>query len=146
MSALLQVKIVTEDIRWKQRFENFDKAYGRFCEALQVTSTRPEDQLYQIALVGTFQFTFELAWKTLKDYLKYSGIDASLPRDVIKQAFHHNLISHGQVWIDMLETRNLMAHVYQEKSAIEAVKNIRDRFFQPIQEVHNWLQSQLGKP
>jgi nucleotidyltransferase substrate binding protein (TIGR01987 family) len=103
-----------QDIRWKQRFENFDRATKK----LLVFSAEEEKHggdIHQVALIGAFKFTFELGWKTLKDYLGFSGVDVSMPRDVIKQAFHHNLIEDGQVWIDMLMDRNILSHVYDEK-------------------------------
>ncbi len=135
---------MTEDVRWKQRFTNFELALTRLQEAVKATTEEPNNHLYQIALIGSFQFTFELAWKTLKDYLKYGGIEAGLPRDVIKQAFHYQLIKDGIVWIDMLEDRNLMAHVYQESAAITAGQNIRKRYVEAIEQVYHLLrQKQL---
>ena len=128
-----------EDIRWQQRFENLDKALSRLHEALGGINQDPKNHLYQIALIGAFQFTFELSWKTMKDYLVYSGVQVSLPRDVIKQAFHHQLIQDGQVWIDMLEDRNIMAHVYQEEAALAAGKNICERYIFAIEKVHHDL-------
>jgi len=128
---------MNQDIRWQQRFENLSKALERLHEALQGTAQEPNNHLYQIALIGAFQFTFELSWKTIKDYLIYSGVEVSLPRDVIKQAFHHRLIQDGQVWIDMLEDRNLMAHVYQEQAALAAGKSIRERYAPAIEQIHH---------
>lgn len=128
-----------KDIRWIQRFENLEKAISRLNEALLATKNEPSNHLYQIALIGAFQFTFELSWKTLKDFLKYNGIDVSLPRDVIKQSFHHKLISDGMLWIEMLEDRNLMAHVYQEDSAIKALKHIQMKYAPAIIELHRFL-------
>jgi nucleotidyltransferase substrate binding protein (TIGR01987 family) len=90
-----------------------------------------------MALLLAFQLTFELSWKTMKDYLVHRGVQVSFPRDVIKQAFHHQLIRDGQVWIDMLKEHNLMAHVYQESAALEAVKNIRVRYAPAIEEIYN---------
>lgn len=136
---------MTEDIRWKQRFENLEKALQRLREALHGTANEPKNHLYQIALIGTFQFTFELSWKTMKDYLVYNGVEVSLPREVLKQAFHHQLIQDGQVWIDMLEDRNLMAHVYQEQAALAAGTNIRERYAPAIERVHKDLQKKLKK-
>ena len=130
---------MSEDIRWHQRFENLEKALHRFREALKGTAHEPSNHPYQIALIGTFQFTFELCWKTMKDYLVYNGIQVSLPRDVIKQAFHHQLIKDGQVWIDMLEDRNLMAHVYLEKAALAAGKSIRERYAPAFEQIHQDL-------
>lgn len=127
------------DIRWQQRFENLDKALKRLHEAVEGTAREPNNNLYQIALIGAFQFTFELCWKTMKDYLVYNGVQVSLPRDVIKQAFHHGLIQNGQIWIDMLEDRNLMAHVYQEQAALEAGKSIREGYVPAIEQIYNDL-------
>lgn len=136
---------MTQDIRWKQRLENFEKAHNRLKEALAAIDSDPKNQLYAIAVIGSYQFTFELAWKTLKDYLNYSGVDVSLPRDVIKQAFHHQIIKEGDLWIQMLETRNIIAHVYQEKLALQAVLDIRNRFLPGIQQVHEWLNDKLDQ-
>lgn len=130
---------MTQDIRWQQRLEHLDKAFGRLCEAIKGTQQEPANHLYQIALVGAFQFTFELCWKTMKDYLVYQGVDVSLPREVIKQAFHHQLIKDGDIWIKMLEERNLMAHVYQESAALAAGENIRKRYVHAIEQLHKFL-------
>lgn len=130
---------MSEDIRWHQRFENLGKALRRFHEALSGTAHEPNNHLYQIALIGTFQFTFELSWKTLKDYLVYNGVDVSLPRDVIKQAFHHQLVQDGQVWIDMLEDRNLIPHAYQEQAVLAAGKSIRERYVPAIEQTYKDL-------
>lgn len=132
-----------EDVRWRQRFDNLKRAVARFKEALQAVEKEPENKLYKIALIGSFQFCFELSWKTLKDYLDYSGVSASLPREVIKQSFHFQLIDDGQIWIEMLEDRNLMAHVYDEKKAIEASRHIREKYFHAILKVHNFLKTKL---
>ena len=134
---------MSQEIHWQQRYEIFTQALSRLNEALQANASEPHNHLYQIALIGAFQFTFELAWKTLKDYLAYGGIDASLPRDVIRQACHHQLIEEGQLWIDMLEARNLLAHAYQEEKALEATQHIRTQYVQAIVQVHTFLQSKL---
>jgi len=89
-----------------------------------------------VALIGVFNFTFELGWKTLEDYLKFNGIDASLPRDIIKQAFHHNLIENGQMWIEMLEDRNILTHVYDEEKARSAISSIKNNYIPAITQVH----------
>ncbi len=68
-----------EDIRWQQRFENLDKALNLLHEALDGIQQDPKNHLYQIALIGAFQFTFELSWKTMKDYLVYTRSSSSAP-------------------------------------------------------------------
>lgn len=134
-----------KDIRWLQRFENLEKAISRLQEALDATQKEPSNHLYQIALIGAFQFTFELSWKTLKDFLKYNGIDVSLPRDVIKQSFHHNLINDGMLWIEMLEDRNLMPCLYQEDSTLKALKNIQVKYAPAIIDLHRFFKSKRLK-
>src|SRR5437868_15495228 len=133
-----------EDIRWKQRFDNYNPAHLRLSDAVTATENEPQNMLYIIALVGAFQFTFELGWKTLKDYLQFSGVDVSLPREVIKLAFHHQLISNGQVWIDMLGDRNIMAHVvYQEAQARVVLQNIRNNYLSALEELQHFFQSKM---
>jgi len=91
---------MTQTIRWKQRFENFEKARKKLLTAARAVAANPSEELYQMALIQAFEFTYELGWKTLKDYLIYSGESkASLPREVIKHAFHHGVIEDGQTWI-----------------------------------------------
>ena len=130
---------MTQEIRWHQRFENLTKALERLREATEGITQDPTNHLYQIALIGAFQFTFELSWKTMKDYLAYNGIEVSLPREVIKQAYHHALITDGQLWIEMLEQRNVMAHVYQEQAAVSAVENIRNRYASALLQIFEYL-------
>ena len=91
------------DIRWKQRFDNLQRAYRRLCSTLAVAAQDPDSDLIRMAVIKSYEFTFELSWKTLKDYLSYNGIDARLPREVIKQAFATGLLADGHLWIDMLE-------------------------------------------
>ncbi len=132
------------DIRWKQRFENFDRATEKL-KAFAEEEGKFGTEIHQVALIGAFKFTFELGWKTLKDYLKYNGVDVSLPREVIKQAFRHNLIENGQMWIEMLEDRNILTHVYDEEKAGFAIINIKSGYIPAIIQVHTLLKSKLGE-
>jgi nucleotidyltransferase substrate binding protein (TIGR01987 family) len=133
-----------QDIRWKQRFQNLEKAYSQFQEALVAHLQDHENKLIRLALVQTFEFTYELCWKTLNDYLDYSGIkDIRLPRDVIKQSFQADLISDGQMWIDMLDDRNLMSHTYSEENALKAVKHICEKYQEGIRQVFETLKSKI---
>jgi nucleotidyltransferase substrate binding protein (TIGR01987 family) len=105
------------DVRWKQRFENFERAFRLLKEAFTQDLGTMSD-LEKEGAIQRFEYTFELAWKTLRDYLIYSGVafDQITPRSVIKQAFAAKIIQDGQVWIDMLEQRNLMSHTYDDES------------------------------
>ena len=127
------------DIRWKQRFENFAKALRLLREAL--ADVESLSALEKEGAVQRFEFTFELAWKSLNDYLAYSGVVVApvTPRSVIKQAFAAKIISDGQLWIDMLDCRNLMAHTYDEAVFDQAVHAMAERFLRGLEEVHEFL-------
>jgi len=128
-----------QDIRWKQRFENLQAAHRTLKQSVEANSKTPNNMLIQMALIKSFEMTFELSWKTMKDYLVYNGIDVKLPRDVIKQAFANELIADGQVWIDMLEERNLMAHTYDEAQALKAVEHICNRYLDCMEELSQFF-------
>lgn len=132
------------DIRWQQRFENLQSAYKKLQHAVQVHTQIPDDELIQMAVIKAFEMTFELSWKTLKDYLQYNGISVKLPREIIKQAFSSKLILDGQLWINMLEDRNLMAHTYDEKRAKQAILSICQHYLPGIEQVHDYLQTRLS--
>jgi len=131
------------DIRWKQRFDNLQRAYRRLCWALEIEQQDPDNDLIRMAVIKAYEFTFELSWKTLKDFLAYNGIDAKLPREVLKQAFATGLIRDGQLWIDMLEERNLMAHTYDDARARQAVRLIQERYLAGLQQLHDLFSTKL---
>lgn len=133
-----------EDIRWKQRFENYDKALGRLQEALTAVDREPGNHLYEMATIQAFEFSIELGWKLLKDYLKFQGVkEAMLPRDVIRQAFQAQLVTNGQAWIDMLEARNKTSHTYDDAQAAVIVRRIRQDFYSAFKQVHTDFQKRL---
>jgi len=98
-------------------------------------------------MVQRFEYTLELAWKTLKDYLEYEGQDIKpvTPRNVIKEAFTARILRDGQVWIDMIDHRNLLSHNYSTATFDIAVNAIRDRYHSAIEELHLWLMEQRNK-
>jgi nucleotidyltransferase substrate binding protein (TIGR01987 family) len=91
-------------------------------------------------LIQCFEYTFELAWKTTKDYLELEGFDVKSPRSAIQIAFQSQLIADGHTWIDMLEKRNLMAHSYNEQHAKEAESLIYDRYYPALKELCDKLE------
>jgi nucleotidyltransferase substrate binding protein (TIGR01987 family) len=126
-----------KQIRWKQRFQNFEKAYSQL--KLAIKDFEKLTVLEKEGLIQRFEYTFELAWKTLKDYLESQEVIVSFPREVIKSAFHYGLIKDGEIWMDMLEKRNLMAHTYDEKRFNLAVSKIKEEYFNAISQVYNEL-------
>jgi nucleotidyltransferase substrate binding protein (TIGR01987 family) len=133
-----------QDIRWQQRFDNLQAAYRRLQHAVQADAQTPKNDLFQMALIKTFEMTFELSWKTMKDYLQHNGIDVKLPREVIKQAFANDIITDGQLWIDMLADRNLMTHTYDEARALKAVDHICQRYMVGLEQLHQYLLARLA--
>ena len=128
------------DVRWKQRYQNFDRALALLREALQ----RGPGALSALEKEGTvqrFEYCFELAWKTLKDYLMESGVAISpvTPRQVIKDAFAAKLLDNGQLWMDMLVERNLLAHTYDKAVFDKAVEAIHARYLPALAAVHDWF-------
>lgn len=114
-------------VRWHERFEHFQKAHDLLKAA--VLEADQLNRLEKEGLVKRFEYTFELAWKTLKDYLESQGITASFPREVIKTAFLYNLITDGELWMEMLENRNIMVHTYDEERFLAVIVKITLRYF-----------------
>jgi len=96
-----------DEIRWQQRFDNFERAWGQLSAACTKTSY---SELELAGLVQMFEFTFELAWKTLKDLLFYEGFDVSSPRDAIRQGFASGLIENAELWLVALEGCQSVIH------------------------------------
>ena len=95
-----------EDIHWKQRFHNFKNAFYFLNKAISITTP---NAIEEAGIIQAYEFTFELAWKTLKDYLETNSVIAQLPSDVLKEAFRYGLIHNGDTWLDMLDKRKLIA-------------------------------------
>lgn len=117
---------MNKSIRWKQRFQNYQQAFKNLEDA---TKLNQYSKLEQAGLIQTFEFCFELAWKTLKDFLESEGIIASSPREVIKESFKANFIIDGHAWIDALEKRNLPTHTYSEEMSTQAEELIKEKYF-----------------
>lgn len=114
------------DRRWKQRLENFSRALVQLTEFVQ---KKELSNMERQGLIQCFEYTFELGWKSLKDYLELGGQDAGTPRSVIQQAFQLGIIADGHRWIDALEKRNYLAHSYNEEYAAMAEELIRNEYF-----------------
>jgi nucleotidyltransferase substrate binding protein (TIGR01987 family) len=116
-------------LRWKQRLENLTKAASR----LEVACSQEKyNDLERAGLVQTFEFSFELTWKTLKDLVEYDGYEAASPRNAIRTALEANHISAEdcEILLDALSKRNLLTHTYDEANALEA-QNLIINYFSP---------------
>jgi nucleotidyltransferase substrate binding protein (TIGR01987 family) len=124
------------NIRWKQRFSNFKKAYAVY-KRLCLLSDPSEGE--EMGLIQAFEILFELSWKVLQDYLKEQGYLVKGPRNVLKQAFQDGIINEGHTWLEALEKRNQTVHMYDNDLASALVKTIRDDYHILFDELHDFL-------
>ncbi len=128
----------TDDIRWQQRLENFGKALQKLENACQ---QKEYSELERAGLIQMFEMTFELAWKCLKDLLFVEGFDEKSPNGTIRRSFEMEYLSeeHSEAFLDALRKRNLLSHTYEEKTAEEAVKYIKETYFPALKAAHETL-------
>ena len=123
-----------EDIRWLQRLNNYAKALGqlgRFIDKGQL------NELEEQGLIQSFEYTYELAWNTLKDYLEIqgeTGIHGS--RDALRLAFRRGLIEDGETWMEMIKSRTLTSHAYSEELCREITAKITSRYYAAFVRLH----------
>ena len=130
-----------EDIRWKQRFDNYEKALRHLEQALSVENP---DIIQKAGMVQFFEMTFELSWKMLKDYLEEQGFEEVVsPRKAIKKAFETSLVQDGHGWMQMLENRNLAVHTYDEETADQVVAAIRGTYYPLLKELYATLKAEF---
>lgn len=119
-----------QDIRWKQRFNNYLRAYQTLDEAAALAQTRALSKLEQQGLIQSFEFTHELAWNVFKDYLNDKGIAGLIgSRDATRSAFKNGLIEQGDAWMEMIADRNLTSHTYDQETAQTIATHILDRYY-----------------
>jgi nucleotidyltransferase substrate binding protein (TIGR01987 family) len=101
-----------QDIRWKQRFENYESALTQLEEGIAYCQHNPIN-LVKEGIIQRFEFTHELAWKVMKDFLEYEGVIGIVAsRSATREAFNKNLITNGQEWMNMIDSRNDTVHTY----------------------------------
>jgi nucleotidyltransferase substrate binding protein (TIGR01987 family) len=124
--------------RWLYRFDNYKRAFGLLREAMELIETRPLTQLETEGVIQRFEYTWELAWKLIKDYLEHEGVvlDKITPASVIRAAFEAKIIAKGDVWMLALDARNKMAHSYNFKQFEEVIERIRVSYFNLFDDLH----------
>lgn len=128
------------DIRWMQRFSNFNKAFTKLEESIAYLKNSPKnqklldnevlDEMFKEGLIQRFEYTHELAWNVMKDYAEYQGnstIGGS--RDASREAFQLNLVTNAHVWMDMIGSRNKTSHTYNEEIANEIYDKIVNEYY-----------------
>ena len=115
--------------RWKQRFSNFQKAFSRLDEAVGLSNARALTDLENQGLIQVFEFTHELAWNVLKDYLESNGVFGLIgSRDTSREGFQKGLITGGDHWMEMIESRNQSSHTYNQNVSDAIIQNIRSHY------------------
>lgn len=118
------------DVRWKQRFDNFKTAFENLRSAVELAGKRSLSDLEKQGLIQSFEFTHELAWNVLKDFLEHQGVGPLFgSKDTTREAFNKSLIDDGETWMNMIKSRNQTSHTYNKKTAEEIVSNIQQKYF-----------------
>ena len=129
-----------KEIRWKQRFQNFERSYKLLEKYI---SKEDKNELEKAGVIQFFEMTFELSWKLLKDYLEDVGYKVNSPRETIKQSYQIELIDQGHVWIDALMDRNLATHTYNDEMAEKMLKDISERYFPQLKNLYEKLKKEI---
>lgn len=130
------------NLRWKQRLSNFASAHLQFISAVELAKTRPLSELEKQGLIQAFEFTHELAWHVLKDYFEYQGNpEITGSRDAAREAFQKGLVLDGQVWMEMIKSRNQTSHTYNKETADEIVHKIRNQYAKAFGEFYFKMKS-----
>lgn len=135
---------IMQNLRWVERFENFEKAKKNLSIAKDYIAQNGITDIAIMALVQAFEITFELAWKTQKDYLEYNGIKVNTPRETIKEAFQSNIIEDGQIWIDMMESRNKTSHTYNVEFANQLAHEILEKYIPQFENLYTFFKGKIN--
>lgn len=127
----------SKDIRWLQRLQNYRKALGQLQKFVEKEEL---SELEEQGLIKAFEYTYELAWQTLKDFLEYQGyMEIYGSRDTIRKAHELSLVSSGETWMDMLESRNRTSHTYNQEVADQICRAVRQDYYPEFRELQQTL-------
>jgi len=135
----------TIDVRWKQRFHNYSRAFSLLREALEDRSLDEYSDLEREGIIQRFEYTFELCWKTFKDYLEYSGIilTEATPRKVIKECTATNIFGEAEinpeVFMDMMLSRNALSHTYDFEQFKQVIVKIKEQYLPELEKVYGYF-------
>lgn len=129
--------------RWEQKLNNYRKALRRLAEVVNVMNVRELNDFEADGLIQRFEFTFELAWKLMKSYAEYQGVDKEImgSRDAVRWAFDSGLITDSDVWMEMIKRRNDTSHTYDEDTATEVGLRVKDAYFQQFVRFYEKMKS-----
>jgi len=145
-------------IRWEQRFSNFSKAMDKLQQSVdyihknfEVENNNIEDEildeLIKEGLIQRFEYTHELAWNVMKDYAEYQGnFTVGGSRDASREALQLKIISNGEIWMNMIQSRNKTSHMYNEETANEIYSKILKEYYPACADFRNTMeQKRTGK-
>ncbi len=130
--------------RWKQRFQNLEKAYAVFQRRIDDYKKEDDNEAYQMSLIQAFEITIELSWKTLKDYLANEEKQVNSPKEVIRQSFQYRIIEDGEEWMEALAKRNLTTHTYDENTFKEILIFINEKFSYILEKLYLNLKKEIN--
>lgn len=127
----------SKDIRWKQRFQNFERSLQYLEQALKI---QQPDIIQKAGLIQFFEMSFELAWNVVKDYLEEQGfIEIKSPRSALKKGFETGLIEDGHSWMKLLNDRNITAHAYDEATVDMIETLIHEKYYPLLKQLYETL-------
>lgn len=119
-----------QDVRWIQRFNNFEKAFSQLSDAVELAAERDLTDLEKQGLIQAFEYTHELAWNTLKDFLEHRGVQKMYgSKDASREAFSAGLIEDGEAWMEMINSRNQTTHTYDEETVAQIVNAVLNSYY-----------------
>ncbi|MEY4506622.1 MAG: hypothetical protein RL297_1200 [Pseudomonadota bacterium] len=135
---------MTDDIRWKQRFNNYNRALQTLTDAVALGEQREYTELEKQGVIQGFEFVHELAWNVLKDFLEFEGIQGIVgSRGTVREAFKRGLIVNGELWMDMIAKRNLTSHTYNQALAQELVSVIVGAYHAAFVELQSAMRARV---
>ena len=130
-----------QNIRWIRRWGNYQKALQQLKEAVELKRQRELSNLEKQGMIRAFEYTHELAWKMLSDFLKSRGAaEIYGSRDASRQAFQLGLVEDGELWMKMIQSRNLTSHVYDESIAEEMIGLISGHYYEAFEKLSMKMQ------
>lgn len=135
---------MSQDLRWQQRFDNYRRALHQLSLAVELSLQRALSDLEKQGVIQAFKFLHELAWNVLKDFLEYEGISGLVgSSSTVREAFKRGLISEGQLWMDMVDKRNLSSHIFNKPVADVLVGSIVQMFHPAFVQLQADMQARI---
>jgi nucleotidyltransferase substrate binding protein (TIGR01987 family) len=133
-----------QDIRWKQRFDHFSNAFRQLKNAKQLRLEREFTELELQGVIQAFEVSQELSWKVMKDFLEEQGkTDLFGSKNAVKEAFNLGLIANGEVWFDMIKSRNLTSHIYDHSEIVAILDTILNVYVAAFIDFENKMKTYL---